>query len=93
MRAIRAVAVASVLALLGLLVWDLVHQHGPGVAAKVDKGKAVPAPELDLPRPQLECLFEGQDDARVLRVVVRLDAERARDSGDGRSVGALRVSS
>jgi cytochrome c biogenesis protein CcmG/thiol:disulfide interchange protein DsbE len=50
MRAVRVVAVASVLALLGLLVWDLVHQHGPGVAAKVVKGKAVPAPELDLPR-------------------------------------------
>ena len=50
MRAVRAVAVASVLALLGLLVWDLVHQNGPGVAATVDKGKAVPAPELDLPR-------------------------------------------
>ncbi|MFL5927789.1 MAG: TlpA family protein disulfide reductase [Gaiellaceae bacterium] len=50
MRALRAVAVASVLALLGLLVWDLVHQNGPGVAVKVDKGKAVPAPNLDLPR-------------------------------------------
>jgi len=50
MRALRAVAVASVLALLGLLVWDLVHQNGPGVAAKVDKGKAVPAPDLVLPR-------------------------------------------
>jgi len=50
MRALRAAAVASVLALLGLLVWDLVHQNGPGVAAKVDKGKAVPAPELVLPR-------------------------------------------
>jgi len=50
MRVLRAVAVASVLALLGLLVWDLVHQNGPGVAAKVDKGTAVPAPKLDLPR-------------------------------------------
>jgi len=50
MRAVRVVAVASVLALLGLLVWDLVHQNGPGVAAKVDKGKAVKAPDLDLPR-------------------------------------------
>jgi cytochrome c biogenesis protein CcmG, thiol:disulfide interchange protein DsbE len=50
MRALRAVAVASVLALLGLLVWDLVHQNGPGVATAVDKGKAVPAPSLDLPR-------------------------------------------
>jgi cytochrome c biogenesis protein CcmG/thiol:disulfide interchange protein DsbE len=50
MRALRAAAVASVLALLGLLVWDLVHQNGPGVATSVDKGKAVPAPTLDLPR-------------------------------------------
>jgi cytochrome c biogenesis protein CcmG, thiol:disulfide interchange protein DsbE len=50
MRALRALAAASVLALLGLLVWDLAHQNGPGVAVKVDKGKAVPAPELDLPR-------------------------------------------
>jgi cytochrome c biogenesis protein CcmG/thiol:disulfide interchange protein DsbE len=50
MRALRAVAVASVLALLGLLVWDLAHQNGPGVAVKVDEGKIVPAPKLDLPR-------------------------------------------
>ena len=50
MRALRAAAVASVLALLGLLVWDLVHQNGPGVASSVDKGKAVPAPTLDLPQ-------------------------------------------
>jgi cytochrome c biogenesis protein CcmG, thiol:disulfide interchange protein DsbE len=50
MRAFRAAAVASVLALLGLLVWDLAHQNGPGVATKVDKGRAVPAPALRLPR-------------------------------------------
>jgi cytochrome c biogenesis protein CcmG/thiol:disulfide interchange protein DsbE len=49
MRALRAVAVVSVLGLLGLLVWDLAHQNGPGVAVKVDKGKIVPAPKLDLP--------------------------------------------
>jgi cytochrome c biogenesis protein CcmG/thiol:disulfide interchange protein DsbE len=49
MRVLRAAAVASVLALLGLLVWDLAHQNGPGVAVKVDKGKIVPAPKLDLP--------------------------------------------
>ena len=49
-RILRAVAVASVLALLGLLVWDLANQNGPGVAAAVDKGKAVPAPALNLPR-------------------------------------------
>jgi cytochrome c biogenesis protein CcmG/thiol:disulfide interchange protein DsbE len=50
MRAVRAVAVVSVLALLGLLVWDLAHQNGPGVAVKVDEGKVVPAPQLLLPR-------------------------------------------
>jgi cytochrome c biogenesis protein CcmG/thiol:disulfide interchange protein DsbE len=50
MRVLRAVAVASVLALLGLLVWDLAHQNGPGVAVKVDRGTAVVAPKLDLPR-------------------------------------------
>jgi cytochrome c biogenesis protein CcmG, thiol:disulfide interchange protein DsbE len=49
MRALRAVAVVSVLALLGLLVWDLAHQNGPGIAVKVDQGKIVPAPKLDLP--------------------------------------------
>jgi cytochrome c biogenesis protein CcmG/thiol:disulfide interchange protein DsbE len=49
MRVLRAVAVTSVLALLGLLVWDLVHQNGPGIAAKVDKGTIVAAPQLDLP--------------------------------------------
>jgi cytochrome c biogenesis protein CcmG/thiol:disulfide interchange protein DsbE len=50
MRILRAAAAALVLALLGLLVWDVVHQHGPGVAVKVDRGKIVPAPRLDLPR-------------------------------------------
>jgi cytochrome c biogenesis protein CcmG/thiol:disulfide interchange protein DsbE len=49
MRVLRAAAVVSVLGLLGLLVWDLAHQNGPGVAVKVDKGKIVPAPKLDLP--------------------------------------------
>jgi cytochrome c biogenesis protein CcmG/thiol:disulfide interchange protein DsbE len=50
MRLLRVAAAACVLALLGLLVWDLVNQNGPGVAQKVDKGKIVPAPKLDLPR-------------------------------------------
>ena len=50
MRLLRAAAAAVVLALLGLLVWDVVHQNGPGVAAKVDQGKMVRAPRLDLPR-------------------------------------------
>jgi cytochrome c biogenesis protein CcmG, thiol:disulfide interchange protein DsbE len=50
MRVLRAAAAALVLALLGLLVWDVAHQNGPGVAAKVDEGKIVPAPKLDFPR-------------------------------------------
>jgi cytochrome c biogenesis protein CcmG/thiol:disulfide interchange protein DsbE len=50
MRLLRAVTVAAVLGLLGLLVWDVAHGNGPGVAQKVDKGKIVAAPKLDLPR-------------------------------------------
>jgi cytochrome c biogenesis protein CcmG/thiol:disulfide interchange protein DsbE len=50
MRVVRVAAVAVVLALLGLLVWDVAHGSGPGVAQKVDAGKIVPAPNLDLPR-------------------------------------------
>jgi len=50
MRVVRAAVVAGVLALLALLVWDVAHNHGSGVAGKVDKGKIVPAPKLDLPR-------------------------------------------
>jgi cytochrome c biogenesis protein CcmG, thiol:disulfide interchange protein DsbE len=50
MKPLRAVAVAAVLALLGLLVWDVAHGKGGGVAQKVDQGKAVAAPKLDLPR-------------------------------------------
>ena len=49
MRVLRAAAVVSVLGLLGLLVWDLAHQSGPGIAVKVDQGKIVPAPKLNLP--------------------------------------------
>ena len=50
MKAVRVVVVAAVLGLLGLLVWDVAHGTGPGVAQKVDKGKIVTAPNLDLPR-------------------------------------------
>jgi cytochrome c biogenesis protein CcmG/thiol:disulfide interchange protein DsbE len=50
MRLLRTVTVAAVLGLLGLLVWDVAHGSGPGVAQKVDKGKIVAAPKLDLPR-------------------------------------------
>jgi cytochrome c biogenesis protein CcmG/thiol:disulfide interchange protein DsbE len=50
MRAVRVVVVAAVLGLLGLLVWDVAHGNGPGVAQQIDKGKIVAAPKLDLPR-------------------------------------------
>lgn len=50
MRALRVVAVAVVLALLGLLVWDFTQQHGSDLAARVDRGEAMPAPAMQLPR-------------------------------------------
>lgn len=50
MKAVRIAVVGAVLALLGLLVWDVAHSSGPGVAQKVDEGKIVAAPSLDLPR-------------------------------------------
>jgi cytochrome c biogenesis protein CcmG, thiol:disulfide interchange protein DsbE len=50
MRIVRVAVVACVLGLLGLLVWDVTHGNGPGVAQKVDKGRKVAAPHLDLPR-------------------------------------------
>jgi cytochrome c biogenesis protein CcmG, thiol:disulfide interchange protein DsbE len=49
MRAVRAAAAALVLALLGLLVWDVSHSTHGGVAAKVDRGHAVAAPKTTLP--------------------------------------------
>jgi cytochrome c biogenesis protein CcmG, thiol:disulfide interchange protein DsbE len=49
MRALRAVAAAVVLALLGLLVWDVSHSGHGGVASKVDDGKSVAAPKTTLP--------------------------------------------
>ena len=50
MRVVRVAAVAVVLALLGLLVWDVAHQQNKGIAAKVDRGETVAAPGLRLPR-------------------------------------------
>jgi cytochrome c biogenesis protein CcmG, thiol:disulfide interchange protein DsbE len=50
MRAVRLAAVAVVLGLLGLLVWDVAHQRNNGVASKVDRGGTVAAPALRLPR-------------------------------------------
>jgi len=49
MRALRATAVAAVLALLGLLVWDVAHGQGSHVARDVDKGHIVPAPAFSMP--------------------------------------------
>jgi cytochrome c biogenesis protein CcmG/thiol:disulfide interchange protein DsbE len=50
MRAVRVAAVTVVLALLGLLVWDVAHQENKGIARKVDQGQTVAAPDLRLPR-------------------------------------------
>ncbi|MGZ4333907.1 MAG: TlpA family protein disulfide reductase [Gaiellaceae bacterium] len=49
MRLVRAAAAAVVLALLGLLVWDVTHSGHGGVAAKVDRGHVVQAPKTSLP--------------------------------------------
>jgi cytochrome c biogenesis protein CcmG/thiol:disulfide interchange protein DsbE len=49
MRLVRATATIVVVALLGLLVWDVTHSTHGGVAAKVDRGKSVRAPSLSLP--------------------------------------------
>jgi cytochrome c biogenesis protein CcmG, thiol:disulfide interchange protein DsbE len=49
-RLAQVAAVAVVLALLGLLVWDVAHSSGGGAAKKVDEGKIVRAPRLRLPR-------------------------------------------
>ena len=48
MRALRVAAVAAVLSLLGLLVWDVVHSHGGKVAREVDRGQIVPAPSFSM---------------------------------------------
>jgi thiol-disulfide isomerase/thioredoxin len=48
-RLAQLAAVAVVVALLGLLVWDVAHSSGGGAAKKVDAGKIVPAPKLRLP--------------------------------------------
>jgi cytochrome c biogenesis protein CcmG, thiol:disulfide interchange protein DsbE len=50
MRIVRVLAVAVVLALLGLLVWDFAHRGPGGIASKVDRGETVAAPSLRLPR-------------------------------------------
>jgi cytochrome c biogenesis protein CcmG/thiol:disulfide interchange protein DsbE len=48
-RAAQVISVTVVLALLGLLVWDLAHSTG-GVSRDVDSGKWVLAPNFTRPR-------------------------------------------
>jgi cytochrome c biogenesis protein CcmG, thiol:disulfide interchange protein DsbE len=50
MRVARGVAALAVVALLGLLVWDVAHRSGGKVAHEVDQGRRVPAPAFSLPR-------------------------------------------
>jgi cytochrome c biogenesis protein CcmG/thiol:disulfide interchange protein DsbE len=50
MRALRVAAVAAVLSLLGLLVWDVAHSHGGKIAREVDSGKIVAAPTFSMSR-------------------------------------------
>ena len=50
MRAVRVLVVAVVLALLGLLVWDVANGSGDHVAKDVDRGEVVQAPNFTLPR-------------------------------------------
>src|SRR5581483_4102519 len=49
MKAVRAAAATVVLALLALLVWDMAHGNGGGIAAKVDHGHVVSEPKMELP--------------------------------------------
>jgi cytochrome c biogenesis protein CcmG/thiol:disulfide interchange protein DsbE len=50
LRIAQAGAVAVVLGLLALLVWDLVRVEGGGVVRDVGAGKVVPAPDWTRPR-------------------------------------------
>jgi cytochrome c biogenesis protein CcmG/thiol:disulfide interchange protein DsbE len=47
-RPVRVAAVVVVLAMLGLLVWDVAHQDRSTVAKQVDSGKVVVAPATRL---------------------------------------------
>jgi thiol-disulfide isomerase/thioredoxin len=47
---LRALAVGAVAALLGLLVWRLVHDPGGGVGAALARGEHPRAPNFTLPR-------------------------------------------
>lgn len=50
----QAVAVAVVLALLGVLVWDVAHSSGGKIAKSVDEGKPIPAHPFTRPRVDTE---------------------------------------
>jgi cytochrome c biogenesis protein CcmG, thiol:disulfide interchange protein DsbE len=50
MRVLRPLAAVAVIALLGLLVWDVAHRSGGKVARDVDRGEIVRAPAFSLPR-------------------------------------------
>ena len=50
MRFLRPLTAAAVIALLGLLVWDVAHGSGGKVARDVDRGEIVRAPAFSLPR-------------------------------------------
>ncbi len=58
MRVLRVVAVGVVVALLGLLVWDVTQSDGSKVASSVDAGKVVAAPKLVLPYHEGEGKFD-----------------------------------
>lgn len=49
MRAVRVTAAVAILALLGLLVWDVAHSSGGKIASEVDRGEIVKAPTFSLP--------------------------------------------
>lgn len=46
----QTLALAAVTALLGLLIWDVVHESEGGIAKQVRAGTIVVAPEFSLPR-------------------------------------------
>ena len=50
MRIVRVAVVAGVLALLGLLVWDVAHGRGGGVARRSTRARPCRRPTVNLPR-------------------------------------------
>jgi len=58
MRVLRVAAVGVVVALLGLLVWDVTQSGGSKVASSVDRGKVVAAPKLVLPYHERDGKFD-----------------------------------